>query len=64
MPRCAIASAMTACVRRQISSGSCSTQPGCGIDLLVLLLGRDTMRMCRSNTMKRVLVVPWSIAPM
>ena len=34
------------------------------VDLLVLLCAAQTMAPVSSKTMKRVLVVPWSMAPM
>ena len=72
MPASALASSLalasaprqTSTVARQISSASCSTQPGlgkiCGSSFCALATGRPVA----SNTMARVLVVPWSMARM
>ena len=58
------ASRQTSTVADQISSGSCSTQPGlgkiCGSSFCADATGRPEA----SNTMARVLVVPWSMARM
>jgi hypothetical protein len=48
-------------VRDQIWAGSCSTHPPAQI--LVLHCSRPTSLPPWSKIMKRVLVVPWSIAP-
>ena len=62
-PRFLQAPLITSWVRAQISSGSCSTQPGLGIDLLVLQSGAmPTDSPAWLKIMQRVLVVPWSIA--
>src|SRR5579883_2867655 len=62
-PRPCIARAITSCERCQISSGSCSTQPGLGQICRCSCCSQASMRPEGSNTMKRVLVVPWSMAP-
>ncbi len=54
---------MTFLVFSQISTGSCSTHPDRGQDLLVLDLVRPTSLPPWSKIMKRVLVVPWSTEP-
>jgi hypothetical protein len=58
-----IARAITSSVRAAISSGSCSTQPGCGRICWCSSWWREISLPPLSNTMKRVLVVPWSTAP-
>jgi hypothetical protein len=72
MPASAVASSLarvrasrqTSTVADQICSGSCSTQPGlgkiCGSSFCADAAGRPEA----SNTMARVLVVPWSMARM
>ena len=55
---------MTVTVLAQISSTSCSTQPGCGKCCLCSFWSHATISPSSLNRMKRVLVVPWSIAPM
>src|SRR6185369_12520182 len=47
---------------RQISSGSCSTQPGLGKICGSSCCAEATGRPVESNTIARVLVVPWSMA--
>jgi hypothetical protein len=49
-------------VRSQISIGLCSTQPACGRICSCSSWWRPTSLPPWSKTMKRVLVVPWSIA--
>ena len=60
----ALASAprQTSTVARQISSGSCSTQPGLGKICGSSFCAEATGRPDASNTIARVLVVPWSMA--
>ena len=62
----ALASAprQTSTVARQISSGSCSTQPGLGKICGSSFCAEATGWPVRSNTIARVLVVPWSMARM
>jgi len=72
MPIAAICSGMTAArasaasitsrVRCQISRGSCSTQPACGWICSCSRWSAVTMLPSASNRIRRVLVVPWSIA--
>ena len=50
-------------VRSQISTGLCSTQPARGRTCSCSSWWRATSAPAWSNTMNRVLVVPWSIAP-
>ena len=50
-------------VRSQISTGSCSTQPACGRICSCSSWWRPTSLPPWSKIMKRVLVVPWSMAP-
>src|SRR5579872_1593587 len=57
------ASATTARVLIRISFGSCSTQPGRGRIWRSSRSAIATIWPPRSKTMKRVDVVPWSIAP-
>ncbi len=61
-PALAMASrAVSSCVV-QMSSGSCSTQPGCGKICRNSRCALATMRPCSSKTMLRELEVPWSRA--
>src|SRR5450759_3968396 len=46
----------------QISSGSCSTQPGCGKPRPISRCASDRTPPSAANTMARALVVPWSRA--
>jgi len=46
----------------QISAASCSTQPGRGKYRRCSRWAIDTILPCRSKTMHRVDVVPWSMA--
>ena len=62
-PAEARARAMTSCVRCQISSASCSTCPGFGRICACSSCSQATARPARSQMMKRVLVVPWSMEP-
>src|ERR1051325_594902 len=62
-PRFLSALAMTVCVLRQISIGSCSTPPGLGKICSGSSCDSARMRADSSKTMKRVLLVPWSMAP-
>ncbi len=55
---------MTSRVLRQISMGSCSTQPARGKICSCSSWPVDTMDPLWSKTMARVLVVPWSMATM
>ena len=55
--------ARPSCVRSQISIGSCSTQPACGRICSCSSWWRPTSLPAWSKIMKRVLVVPWSMAP-
>jgi hypothetical protein len=52
----------TAAVRSQISTGLCSTQPACGRICLCSSWCLPTSFPAWSKIMKRVLVVPWSMA--
>src|SRR5947207_4951955 len=54
----------TSTVARQISSGSCPSQPGLGKICGSSFCAEATGRRATSNTMARVLVVPWSMARM
>ena len=54
----------TSTVARQISSGSCSTQPGWGRSAAAPSAPTPRGRPDASNTIARVLVVPWSMARM
>ena len=54
---------MTELVRSQISNGECSTQPACGMICSCSSWWRATSLPPWSKIMKRVLVVPWSMAP-
>jgi hypothetical protein len=56
------ASGTTRAVLRQISSASCSTQPGSGKCWRCSCCAIETMRPAWSNNRQRVEVVPWSIA--
>ena len=56
------AEAMTSRVLFQISAGLCSTQPACGKICSCSIWPEETMLPLWSNTMARVLVVPWSMA--
>ena len=64
MPLFASAPATTCCVRSQISSASCSTQPGCAKSCACSRWSAATTCPPWSKIMQRVLVVPWSIAAM
>ena len=64
MPTLPSASATTASVLRHISRASCSTQPGRGYIWPCSRYACPTGTPARLKTMKRVPVVPWSIAPM
>jgi hypothetical protein len=54
---------ITSFVRAAISTGSCSTHPGFGMICACSIWRRATSAPAASNTMNRVLVVPWSSAP-
>ena len=54
---------ITELVRSQISKGECSTQPARGMICSCSSWWRATSLPPWSKTMKRVLVVPWSMAP-
>ena len=60
----ASASRQTSTVADQISSASCSTQPDRGKICGSSFCADATGRAAASNTMARVLVVPWSMARM
>jgi hypothetical protein len=62
-PAARSAPVITSFVRAAISIGSCSTQPGCGRICACSICRRATSAPPASNTMNRVLVVPWSKAP-
>ena len=63
MPAFFSPAAITSCVRDQISIGSCSTQPGFGKICSCSFCAMPFTLPPWSKTMKRVLVVPWSMAP-
>ena len=54
---------ITALVRPQISTGSCSTRPALGMICSCSSWLRPTSLPSWSKIMNRVLVVPWSTAP-
>ncbi len=62
MPERARAAPITSRVRCQISRASCSTQPARGCIWRCSRWSTATMDASRSNRIRRVLVVPWSIA--
>jgi hypothetical protein len=64
MPALAIASAATPACDDHISSGSCSTHPGCGKICVNSFLADDTGNPIWSKIIARELVVPWSSARM
>jgi hypothetical protein len=55
---------ITSRVLRQISIGSCSTQPALGKICSCSSCPDATIEPCLSKMIDRVLVVPWSIARM
>src|SRR5918997_6861605 len=63
-PAVASASRTTCSTLRQISSGSCSTQPGRGKMWRCSTWLKETIRACRSNTRQREDAVPWSTEKM
>jgi hypothetical protein len=63
-PSCLSAAGTTRVTLRQISSASCSTQPGCGEWWRCSSWATDTIRPAWSNRMQRVEFVPWSTAAM
>src|SRR5450756_452023 len=58
---CSASAAVSRCAV-QISSGSCSTQPGCGKSRPISRCASDRTPPSAANTMARALVVPWSRA--